>query len=75
MISLRNVKDLTNDEMDKLISENKLCIICYENPSDVELIPCKHKLCQNCYNQYKVDKDICFICQRKIESVNIEKSK
>ena len=75
MSSLRNVKDLTNEEMDKLISEDKLCILCYENPSDVELVPCKHKCCQNCYNQYKVDKNVCFICQQTIESVNIKKPK
>ena len=75
LLSLRTIKDLTNDEMDKLISEDKLCILCYENPSDVELIPCRHKCCQNCYNQYKIDKDICFICQQKIESVNIDKPK
>ena len=75
LIKLRTIKDLTNDEMDKLISEDKLCILCYENPSDVELVPCKHKCCQNCYNQYKIDKDICFICQQKIESVNIKKPK
>ena len=75
LISLRTVKDLTNDEMDKLISEDKLCILCYENPSDVELVPCKHKCCQNCYNQYKIDKDICFICQQKIESISIDKPK
>lgn len=75
LIELRTVKDLTNDEMDKLISEDKLCILCYENASDVELIPCKHKCCQNCYNQYKIDKDICFICQQKIESINIDKPK
>ena len=75
LMKLRTVKDLTNEEMDKLISEDKLCILCYENPSDVELVPCKHKCCQNCYNQYKIDKNICFICQQNIESVNIEKPK
>ena len=75
LISLRTIKDLSNTEMDKLISEDKLCILCYENPSDTELLPCKHKCCQNCYNQYKIDKNICFICQQTIESVNIEKPK
>ena len=75
LLSLRDVKELTNEEMDSLISEDKLCILCYENPSNTELIPCKHKCCLNCYNQYKIDKDICFICQKKIESVNILKLK
>ena len=75
LLSLRDVKELTNEEMDNLISEDKLCILCYENPSNTELIPCKHRCCLNCYNQYKIDKDICFICQKKIESVNILKSK
>ena len=75
LISLRTIKDLSNTEMDKLISEDKLCILCYENPSDTELLPCKHKCCQNCYNQYRIDKNICFICQQTIESVNIEKPK
>ena len=75
LLSLRDVKELTNEEMDSLISEDKLCILCYENPSNTELIPCKHRCCSNCYNQYKIDKDICFICQKKIESVNILKSK
>ena len=75
LISLRTVKDLTNEEMDKLITDEKLCILCYEYPSDTELLPCKHRCCQNCYNQYKIDKNICFICQRVIESVKIEKPK
>ena len=75
LISLRTIKDLTNEEMDKLITDEKLCILCYEYPSDTELLPCKHRCCQNCYNQYKIDKNICFICQRTIESVNIEKPK
>ena len=71
MLSLRTVKDLTNEEMDKFISEEKLCILCYEYPCDIELVPCKHKCCQTCYSQYKIDKNICFICQRTIESVNV----
>ena len=75
LLSLRDVKELTNDEMDNLISQDKLCILCYENPSNTELIPCKHRCCSNCYNQYKIDKDICFICQKKIESVNTIKIK
>ena len=75
LLSLRDVKELTNEEMDSLISEDKLCILCYENPSNTELIPCKHRCCSNCYNQYKIDKDICFICQKKIESVNTIKLK
>ena len=75
LLSLRDVKELTNEEMDSLISEDKLCILCYENPSNTELIPCKHRCCSNCYNQYKIDKDICFICQKKIESVNTIKIK
>ena len=44
LLSLRDVKELTNEEMDSLISEDKLCILCYENPSNTELIPCKHRL-------------------------------
>jgi hypothetical protein len=75
LLSLRDVKELTNEEMDSLISEDKLCILCYENPSNTELIPCKHRCCLNCYNQYKIDKDVCFICQKKIESVNVIKLK
>ena len=75
LLSLRDVKELTNEEMDSLISEDKLCILCYENPSNTELIPCKHRCCSNCYNHYKIDKDICFICQKKIESVNTIKLK
>ena len=71
LFSLRTVKDLSNEEMDKYISEEKLCILCYEYPCDTELLPCKHKCCQTCYSQYKIDKNICFICQRTIESVNI----
>ena len=75
LISLRKIKDLNNDEMDKLISEEKLCILCYEYPSDTELLPCKHKCCHNCYKQYKIDKNVCFICQQTIESVKLEKPK
>ena len=72
LIKIRSVKVLTNDEMDNLISQDKLCILCYEFPSDTELQPCKHRCCQNCYNQYKVDKNTCFICQQQIESVIID---
>ena len=75
LLSLRNVKELTNDEMDELISQDKLCLLCYEHPSNTELIPCKHRCCLTCYNQYKIDKDVCFICQQKIESVNIINNK
>jgi len=75
LIKLRTVKELTNEEMDKLIGEDKLCILCFENQSDVQLIPCQHKCCQNCYNQYRVDKSVCFICQQNIESIKIEKPK
>ena len=75
LFSLRTVKDLNNEEMDKLISQDKLCILCYEYPCDTELLPCKHKCCHLCYEQYKIDKNICFICQRTIESVNIQASK
>ena len=71
LLSLRDVKELTNEEMDELISQDKLCLLCYENPSNTELIPCKHRCCNTCYNQYKIDKNICFICQQAIESVNI----
>ena len=70
LLSIRDVKQLTNDEMDNLISQDKLCILCYEYPSDTELMPCKHRCCQKCYEQYKIDKDTCFICHAKIESVN-----
>ena len=71
LLSLRDVKELTNEEMDELISQDKLCLLCYENPSNTELIPCKHRCCNTCYNQYKIDKNICFICQQAIESINI----
>ena len=37
LLSLRDVKELTNEEMDSLISEDKLCILCYENPSNTRI--------------------------------------
>ena len=50
-------KTLSNEEMEKLLSNDELCILCYASPSDTEFQPCKHKCCQNCYNIYKVEKD------------------
>ena len=65
---LRNIQDLSDEQMDKLIEKNELCIICYEHLSNMEILPCKHSACEDCLRQYMNDKDICFICHHKIES-------
>ena len=66
---LRNIQDLSDEQMDKLIEKNELCIICYEHLSNMEILPCKHSACEDCLRQYMNDKDICFICHHKIESI------
>jgi len=66
---LRNYHDLTDEQMDKLIAKDELCIICYERLSNMEILPCKHSACEVCLKQYMNDKDICFICHNKIEKI------
>ena len=66
----KQVEDtLTNEEKNKLIQEDKLCILCYNNETDVQIVPCLHVACHECMNIYRQDKNICFICHGFIEKV------
>jgi hypothetical protein len=68
ILSYNNAKkEFTDNELDKLREKNKICILCYENLANIELIPCKHTACEYCMKQYILTKDICFICHTKIE--------
>lgn len=69
IIQLKDKTILSQEELDKLASEDKLCILCYENPSNRKFVPCHHTACEECVNQYMAEKDICFICHEKIETV------
>ena len=62
IIQLKDKTILSQEELDKLASEDKLCILCYENPSNRKFVPCHHTACEECVNQYMAEKDICFIC-------------
>lgn len=64
----RNKKELTQEVINKLIEEEKICILCYEAAANIQLVPCKHVGCEECIKKYMAEKDICFICHAKIES-------
>ena len=68
ILSLKTKKEFTDKELDKLRDKNKICILCYENLANIELIPCKHTACEDCMKQYILTKDTCFICHAKIEN-------
>jgi len=70
ILSLKTKKEFTDKELDKLRDKNKICILCYENLANIELIPCKHTACEDCMKQYILTKDTCFICHAKIEKQN-----
>lgn len=65
----KDIKEKTIENYDKLVEEDKICILCYINMANVEILPCKHKACEECMNIYRMEKDTCFICHSKIESV------
>ena len=73
IISLKDKNTLSQEELDKLDNENKLCILCYENIANKRFVPCHHIGCEECINQYMAEKDICFICHEKIEGVEENK--
>ena len=65
----KDTKEKTIENYDKLVEEDKICILCYINIANVKILPCKHKACEECMNIYRMEKDTCFICHSKIESV------
>lgn len=67
--SQKEVKKTENKGNEEEIDEEKICILCYTNIADVEMIPCKHRACEECMNIYRLEKENCFICHAKIESV------
>lgn len=52
---------------DEVFSHNdeKECFICYENTKDVIFFPCKHMICNFCFDKIKEDKK-CPTCRTKI---------
>lgn len=42
MKDLIETKVLTEKELDKLVAEDKICVLCYVNMANMELLPCKH---------------------------------
>jgi len=46
-------------------NDEKECFICYENQKDVIFFPCKHMMCNFCFNKIKNDKR-CPTCRAKI---------
>lgn len=69
IIQLKDKTVLPQEELDKLASEDKLCILCYEYPSNRKFVPCHHTACEECVNQYMAEKNVCFICHENIERV------
>jgi hypothetical protein len=67
--SKRDKKEYTEEEMNKLEEEDKICVICRVNIVDVEMIPCKHTACKECVDVYLSEKETCFICHQKVERV------
>lgn len=60
-------KSNSAEEIDKLTEEGKLCILCYNNFPDTELLPCHHSCCSECFMRWTSEKNICFICHTQIE--------
>lgn len=51
----------SNDPDDKA----NLCIICYDQPKSIVLMPCRHLcLCRNCLNQLKAYRRECPVCRQ-----------
>ena len=65
----RDKKEYSDEEMNRLESEDKICVICRVNIVNVEMIPCKHNACKECIEMYLDMKDTCFICHQKVEKV------
>lgn len=52
--------------------EEEVCLICYENPCQVVLMPCKHGgICMRCGEDLIVrrKKRECYLCRKKIKMV------
>ena len=67
--SKRDKKEYTEEEMNKLEEEDKICVICRVNIVDVEMLPCKHTACKECIDVYLSEKETCFICHQKVETL------
>ena len=65
----RDKREYTDEEMNKLEMEDKICVICRVNIVNVEMVPCKHNACKECIEMYLDMKDTCFICHQKVEKV------
>jgi TPR repeat protein len=72
MILENRYKELENElmsykekELSNTLDDYSLCCICYENNKDVIMYPCKHMLCNRCYEIIKRNEK-CPICRSKI---------
>ena len=49
-----------------------LCTICYQNPTQVIIVPCGHKcLCLACYQREKENLEKCPICNKEIKAIDL----
>ena len=65
----RDKREYSDEEMNRLELEDKICVICRVNIVNVEMVPCKHNACKECIEMYLDMKDTCFICHQKVEKV------
>ena len=61
---------VNSDEFFDVVGENKMCSICREETSDLELIetPCNHVYCQNCFFEWFKRSETCAICRNQLTS-------
>jgi hypothetical protein len=62
-----------DDKSKSQISEREnLCTICYENPTQVIIVPCDHRcLCLECYKREKENLEKCPICNKEIKAIDL----
>ena len=71
--NMKKSKSNNEKKVYNLISkeENIHCEICILNSPDIILVPCKHNLCKDCYEQKKYKN--CPFCEKTIENINKKK--
>ena len=72
---LNNLPETQIEDVSKLDSEKKNCVICLEdfkNKDKAIILPCIHLFHKNCINNWLKTKNICPICKFKLTSSNIE---
>lgn len=62
LISNEGLPDATDDPQET--NEKNLCVICYDQPKSVVLLPCRHLcLCRNCLSKLKIYRRECPMCR------------